>query len=171
MKILLYSMTVRKHYFKYTNMTLQSAVQKGKELENYVAKQIESKGLGSARRSIGSGSGNREKADIDTDMQILGRNVGFECKNYKNAAVRDWWAQAQKLEVLRREPIVAYKLSGEPYPETKVIIYLETFLELVKKGQEPKNVLFSENREAKWIVQSVITACKKLLKYLEGWYE
>ena len=66
-------------------MKPKTAIQKGKELENYVAERIESKGLGRARRSIGSGSGNREKSDIDTNLMILGRNVGIECKNCKVA--------------------------------------------------------------------------------------
>ena len=147
-------------------MKPKSSIQKGKDLEIYVAQQIENKGLGKARRSIGSGSGNREKADIDTDMQILGRNVGFECKNYKTAHVKDWWMQAQKLEALRREPIVAYKLAGEGYPDTKVIIYLDTFLDLCKKAQEPKTVLWAENRDSRWKIQRLIKDLKEVEKLL-----
>ena len=109
-----------------------TAIKKGKELENYVADQIKEKGLGNASRSIGSGSGTREKADIVTSLAIYGRNLGFECKNHSVAKVRDWFKQAQDLEKLGREPIVAYKLKGESYYETKCIIYLDTFLELVK---------------------------------------
>lgn len=145
----------------------KTRIQKGRQLEDYVAQQIEAKGLGSARRSIGSGSGTREKADIDTDLMILGRNIGFECKNYKNAKVQEWFKQAQKLEKLGREPVVAYKLGGESYGETKVIVYLDTFLDLIRKAKEPKNLQYEYQREDKWIIQNAINALKKLLKLLE----
>lgn len=120
-------------------MKPKSAIQKGKDLENYVADQIESKGLARASRSHGSGNGTREKSDIETGLQILGKNIGFECKNYANANVQEWWRQAQKLEALGREPVVVYKLKNEQYKKVKVILYLDTLLELIKASYEKKN--------------------------------
>ena len=144
--------------------TTKTARQKGKDLEDYCADQIESKGLGKASRSTGSGSGTREKADINTDMTILGRNVGIECKNQARASVKDWWLQAQKLGVLGREPIVAYKLKGEGYPETKVIIYLETFLDLCVRSKAPKQTASTESREERYKIERLIQAAKEILK-------
>ena len=148
-------------------MKPKTAIEKGKQLENYVANEIEKKGLGKARRSIGSGSGNKEKSDIDTDLMVLNKNIGIECKNYKVAHVKDWFKQAQQLEVLGREPVVAYKLGGESYGETKVILYLDTFLDLLKRSTEPKTIQADKSREGKYIVQTAIVALKKLLKYLD----
>jgi len=148
-------------------MQTKTAIQKGKALEIHTAQQIEYYGLAKARRSIGSGSGTREKADIDTDLMILDKNAGFECKNYKKAHVQDWWKQAQKLEKLGREPIVVYKLFGEPMGEAKAIIYLDTFLQLLKgqnKGDTGTSIV---NKEDKWIIQSGIEALKKIIKVLE----
>ena len=114
-------------------MTSKAAIQKGKDLENYVADQIAAKGIDErAKRSFGSGNGNREKSDIWTNMQVLGRQAGIECKHATNYDVPDWWRQTKKLESLGYEPILAIKQTHETYDGTKVVIYLDTFLELVK---------------------------------------
>ena len=149
----------------------KSKIQKGKDLENHLADLIVKKGLDDkATRSIGSGSGTREKADISTSLQILGRNAGFECKNYKNAHIQDWWKQAQKLETLDREPVLVYKLGGEGYGETKAVIYLETLLDLVKSQNDaPKHTGIPQSD--RWIVKSAIEALKKVLKVLEKYGE
>ena len=84
-------------------MKPQSAIAKGKILENYISDQIREKGLDQfAARSAGSGNGNREKADIKTSMQVLGRNAGFEAKNHKSIHLPEWWAQTKELEKVGR---------------------------------------------------------------------
>lgn len=116
-------------------MKPRSAKAKGKFLEDYVADQIVAKDIDPrARRESSSGSGNREKGDIWTSMMILGQNAGIECKNQANLSIPDWWRQTKKLESLGREPVLAFKIFGEPLGETKVVVYLDTFLELVKKA-------------------------------------
>ncbi len=148
-------------------MKPKTAIQKGKALEDYVASQIRAKGIDlKARRSIGSGSGTREKADIDTTMMILGVNVGIECKNYAVAKVREWWVQAEKLVYLRRIPIVAYKLKGESYEDTKVIITLDTFLDMAKRASEPK-LMEDDNFQQKRDLEYLKQAIKKVEKYLK----
>lgn len=118
-------------------MKASSAIQKGKLLEDYIADQIVAKGIDpKARRQQGSGNGNREKADIVTSMMVLGQNAGIEAKNQKTICIPDWWRQTKKLEQLGREPILAFKLPGEGLEETKVVIYLDTLLELVAKQGE-----------------------------------
>ena len=153
-------------------MSPKSRIQKGKELENYVCEQLKEKGLDEkAVRSHGSGNGTKEKSDIWTNLTLLGRNAGIECKNHKTASIKNWWSQTQKLEVLGREPILVYKLGGEGLQDSKVVIYLDTFLELLKaiKGQlkcseapEQENI----PRELRWRIQEAITANKRLLHEL-----
>lgn len=105
-------------------------------LEDHVADQIVALGLDpKARRSGGSGNGNREKADIGTSLTILGEAAGIECKNHKTISIPEWWRQTRKLETMGREPILAFKLPGDPYESTLVTIYLDTFLRLVKASQ------------------------------------
>ena len=118
---------------------MKSQVQKGKELENYVADQIREKGIApKAYRAHGSGNGNREKGDIWTSMMVLGQNAGIECKNQATLHIPDWWRQTKKLESLRREPMLVFKVYGEPLGETKVVMYLDTVLELIKKSNEKR---------------------------------
>lgn len=153
-------------------MSPKSRIQKGKELENYVCERIKEKGLDEkAVRSHGSGNGTREKADIWTSLMILGRNAGIECKNQKKASIKDWWEQTQKLEVLGREPVLVYKLGGESLEESKVVIYLDTFLELLKAlGSPPERSEAPEQqnipKELRWRIQEAITANKRLLHEL-----
>jgi len=114
-------------------MTPKAAIQKGKDLENYVAEQIAAKGIDTrAKRSFGSGNGNTEKSDIWTNMQVLGLQAGIECKHATKYSVHDWWRQTKKLESLGYEPILVIKQTHEQYGDTKAIIYLDTLLELIK---------------------------------------
>lgn len=116
--------------------TAKTKKAKGQQLENHCADLLIEYGLDSrARRDGASGAGTREKGDICTSVQINGRNLGIEAKNHARASVKDWWEQAKKLELLGREPVVAYKLKGESLDDTKVIIYYSTFLELLQ-GQQ-----------------------------------
>lgn len=112
---------------------MKTSVQKGKLLEDYVADQIRLKGIDlKAYRAHGSGNGNREKGDIWTSMMVLGQNAGIEVKNQKTFAIPDWWRQTRKLEILSREPVLVFKEHMAPMGDTVALIYLDTFLELVK---------------------------------------
>lgn len=112
---------------------MKTSVQKGKILEKYVADQIRAKGIDNkAYPSHGSGNSTSEKGDIWTSMMILGQNAGIECKNHANLAIPEWWRQTKKLESLGREPVLAFKIYGEPLDATKVVIYLDTLLDLIK---------------------------------------
>lgn len=118
---------------------MKTRVQKGKILEKYVADQIRLKGLDpKAYPAHGSGSSPTEKGDIWTSVMILGQNIGIECKNHATLHIPEWWKQTKKLESLSREPVLVFKIYGEPLPETKAIIYLDTLLELLKENQELK---------------------------------
>lgn len=129
--------------------TIKSRKEKGKKLENWIADRIMEKGLGIASKSPGSGSGTREKADIVNSIIIYEREtgekrgLGIEAKNHKTPYIRKWWEQAKKLDIgeSNRIPVLVYKLKGEKYFETKSVIYLETFLDLVKDNCELNNNL------------------------------
>lgn len=153
-------------------MKASSARQKGKQLEDHIADQIVLLGIDpKARRDGGSGSGNREKGDIITSMMVLGQNAGIEAKNQKTLCIPEWWRQTKKLEKLGREPILAFKQFGEPMEETKVIVYLDTFLRLIKlaegKTEAPAQIpITSEDREFKWRVENAKRVLAELAKYL-----
>lgn len=118
---------------------MTSTKQKGRILENYVADQIQLKGIDPrARAEFSSGAGNREKGDIWTSMMILDQNVGIECKNQSNLSIQEWWRQTKKMESLAREPLLVFHIEHEPFGETKCVMYLDTLLELVKENLDLK---------------------------------
>lgn len=153
-------------------MKASSAKQKGKLLEDYVADQIVAKGLDNkARRDGASGAGNREKGDICTSLMVLGQNVGIECKNHATLHIPEWWKQTKKLESLSREPVLAFKIFGEPLEETKVVIYLDTFLEMAKAAQEERVEVTGvpqESWEKKRAAQNLQSALKQFIKTIEA---
>lgn len=119
----------------------RSARAKGIEWENYIADQIREKGLDpKAIRDGASGAGTREKADINTSVQIFGRNLGIEAKNHEKLNLPDWWRQVEKLETLGREPILIFKLPNRSPRIPLVTIYLDTFLDMLVALQGEDNV-------------------------------
>lgn len=155
-------------------MRPQSAIAKGKELENYIVSQLIEKGLDPrARRSYGSGNGTGEKADIWTSLTILGRNVGIEAKNHSVPHIKDWWEQTKKLEKLGREPVLVYKLFGESLEEAKAVIYFSTLMDMAKTnqnaptGQIEANKPKTENRQLMWLIRSGVEILKKIIKEFE----
>lgn len=151
-------------------MTPKTAIQKGKDLENYVAGQIAVKRIDvKAVRSHGSGNSNREKSDIFTNMQVLGRQAGIECKHYTKYSIHEWWKQTKKLESLGYEPILIVKQTHEDYDGTKVVIYLDTFLDLVKASSGEKQIVevpAEDSREKKYAVEKLKYACNEVLRQL-----
>lgn len=147
----------------------RSTKQKGRLLENWVADRIVAKGIDPKARADGaSGAGNREKADICTSMMVLGQNAGIECKNQSHLNIQEWFRQTKKLEKLQMEPILCFHIEGEPWEETKVVIYLDTFLDIVKLSNSEKvyeEVTPEDTREKKWAIQNAISALKKLEKF------
>ncbi len=145
-------------------MKAASSIAKGKFLENYVVDRIIALGLDpKARRSAGSGNGNRDKADIVTSMQILGQNIGIEAKNHATLHIPEWLKQVGKLESLGMEPVLAFKQQGESLEDTRVIIYLETFLNLIvaSKGGATKDAW-----QTKRVRENLENAVNEALKYL-----
>lgn len=147
-------------------MKTRSSIAKGKLLEHHICERLADTGLDvRAKRSPGSGNGNREKADIDTCIEINGRNLGIEAKNHKTIAIPAWWKQAQKLEVLGREPVLAFKLPRDPLESTLVVIYFETLLELLA-GEKTSLEPITEKPEIKWRAKRAKDAINELMKYL-----
>lgn len=149
-----------------------SAIAKGKLLECHIADTIVEMGLDpKACRSAGSGNGNREKADINTNLTILGRNAGFEAKNHKTLAIPEWWKQAEQLEKIGREPVLVFKLRGEPLEGSLATIRLNTLLELIKRsnayvGAKEPTGESEKQRALRWALNDLMAAVKKVVKLL-----
>jgi len=146
-------------------ITPQSAIQKGKLLENYIGQQIRAKGLDRlAMRMPGSGSG-KWKGDINTKMKILNRQAVIECKNQANVHFQEWWKQCDKQTLGYGEPVLVIKLQNEPLEASKAVIYLDTLLELVKRASEPK--MKEPDNEFRWELNNLKKAVNRIQQRLK----
>ena len=115
-------------------ITPRGKIAKGKALENHVCEQLKLKGIDErAKRSYGSGNSNGEKSDIDTIAKVLGSAIGFECKHMDKINLAKAWRQTSKLIGLGYEPVLVYKQTADNYGDTKVILFLDTFLDMIKE--------------------------------------
>lgn len=118
-------------------LTAKGRIAKGKALEDWVCLKLKEKGLDDrARRSYGSGNSNGIKADIDTDVTILGNAMGIECKHMDKLNVPDAWRQTQKLEKLGYEPVLVIKQTADNYGDVKAVVYLDSLLQLVDESNK-----------------------------------
>ncbi len=146
-------------------MLPHNAIQKGRLLENYVAQEIRKKRSDTqAMRQIGSGSG-IWKGDINSKMKILNRQAVIECKNQKVVKFQEWWIQTEKQCLGYGEPVLVIKLHNAPLEASKVVIYLDTFLELAKRASEPKKK--EPDNELKWKLNNPEKAVKDLQRELK----
>ena len=147
-------------------MLPRSAIQKGRLLEQFVVQKLRDKGLDlHATRTPGSGNGTHDKADISTSAQVFGRNLGIEAKNQKTLASPEWWRQTEKLSLLGQEPVLVFKFPREHEENAKVVIYLDTFLDLVKAAREPKKA-DEGGRELRYQLRIIKEAAKRILRLL-----
>lgn len=150
--------------------TPKSAIEKGKLLENFIVDKLIKSGLDtSASRAIGSGSGNREKRDIQTKVMIGERTLGIEAKNHKVPHIKEWWDQTFKLDKLGYFPALMFKLEREQYEDTKVVININDFIDLLLRASG-KEIVKDDDihiaKEDKWIVKRALTQLKELDKIL-----
>lgn len=145
-------------------MKIQSAKQKGKRFENYVAEQIREFGIDPrAGREIGSGNG-RAKGDIRTSLDFL-----IEAKNQKKVSLFQWirQAQSQSSRGYANKDKWALVIRDPDLPEFEgavICIDFYQFLSLYKKSMEPK--LVNPDRQANWALQNLQQAIKKVQKEL-----
>lgn len=138
---------------------IQTARQRGKDLENFVADKLKNSGLDpQAIRQIGSGSGLR-KGDIHNSLGWT-----FECKNVG----RFNWEEAAKQ--VRREAMgyqkecIIYHPKNRPLDDSVAIININDFIELLKGERREMNDL---DKIPAYFVNRIRLELKQLLKYLE----
>ena len=145
-------------------MKPNTARQKGKDFENYIAREIEEMGLGMAGRTPGSGSGKR-KGDIMSNLPFL-----IEAKNQKTYHLPEWIEQAKKQAEQgnwdrdKWALIIRKPRSPTEYPEAYAIIDFHEFLKLLKKDKEP--MIKEPDREMKYRLKNLSIAVKQVEKYL-----
>lgn len=146
-------------------MNPRSAIQKGRELENFWKELLRITGLDTrAYRTPGSGSG-KEKGDVATDIEINGRGMTTECKNTKKFP-HDSLLQAKKEAGNYNIPLVLWHPPQKPLDESMIVINCHDFLEIIKKAKEP--VLVNPDKTTQYKLQRLIQSAREVLKELEN---
>lgn len=140
----------------------------GAELEQHVASELRRLGLDpKARRNPDSGSGNREKADIDTNLEILGEHAHIECKNWTRHGMAAWIEHTEYGAAMGHAlPILIYKLRRDGMHKARAIVPLDTLLGLLVEAQgvEVRKVVDVDSKQARYFADKLNAAAGKLAK-------
>jgi len=138
-----------------------TAIQKGKQLEEFITDELRSSGLDRrAYRQKGSGSG-LNKGDSWNSLGLC-----IECKNQHNFSPK-WYQQAEKESMGTQEPIVVWHAPQTPLEASMVFITWSYFKKLLLKSKEPPKIN-EPSRELKWRLQRLIDDAKSVIKELKG---
>lgn len=136
-----------------------AAVQKGKELENYIVQWLRDTGLDNrAIRTPGSGNG-KIKGDIWNDL-----GLSIECKNTAGFQ-KSWFQQNEKSAMGYSKEVLIWHMPRTSLHDSKVIIDLDFFGELLKKHKEPE--IKQPDRQLSWKLRNLIRLAKDIINELE----
>lgn len=142
-------------------MKIQSAIAKGKQLENWIVERLRSSGLDTrAMRNPGSGNG-KNKGDIWNDL-----NLSIEAKNTQNFSMNSFVEQAEKQSLGTQEPIVVWHPPHKPLEDSVVIIKWHYFEELLLKIKNSTPAYKNPDRQADYALRNLSQAIKKVQKEL-----
>lgn len=92
-------------------VTMSESSQKGKSLEDYIAKTLRKKLGARVERDKRSGAGSHQKTDIRDFYQDT--RFDIEAKNHKTVAIKDWMRQAKAGSSPHRVPTVVFMADDE----------------------------------------------------------
>ena len=137
-----------------------TAIQKGKQLEDFITDELRESGLDRrAHRQKGSGSG-LNKGD---SWNALG--LCIECKNQRNFSPK-WYQQAEKESMGTQEPVVIWHPPQKPLEASMVFVSWDYFKRLLLKSKEPPKIN-QPSKELKWRIQRLVENAKSVIKELE----
>ena len=90
---------------------MSTSSEKGKQLENYVAKLLRKKLGARVERDKRSGAGSHQKMDISNFYGDI--PLSIEVKNHKTIAIREWWKQAKSGSSIREIPTVVFQADDD----------------------------------------------------------
>lgn len=142
-------------------MKTQSAKAKGRELENFVVQKLRQRGLDSrATRNPGSGSG-KQKGDIWNSLGLC-----IECKNTKKAPGKEEFEQVRREAMGYQTEVIIWHPPKMPMEESKVILNINDFLDLIEKSREKPNTE-TPDKQFKWDLIQLRNSIKRVEKYIE----
>lgn len=143
-------------------MLPRSAIQKGKELEDFIAEELRSSGIDPrAQRQKGSGNG-LNKGDIWNAAGIC-----IEAKNTKKFYFDGAWHQAVRESMGTQEPVVVWHRPQTPLSDSIVFMKWEFFKEMLKhKSDTQGKGEILEKWQVKNHLQQAVVHLKQVIKNL-----
>ena len=137
----------------------KTRIQKGKDLENFVAQKLRDAGIdNNAKRQIGSGNG-KFKGDISTTIPWC-----IECKNSKTFNWKSTAEQVEREAMGHEKEVIIWHPPQKPLDNSIAIININDFIDLLKKNQEPK--IKEPDSSMKWALTKLKTSINAVLKEL-----
>jgi hypothetical protein len=140
----------------------KSAIQKGKELEEFIVQRLRLTGLDTrAYRQKGSGSG-LNKGDVWNDL-----NLCFEAKNTAKPNLGPALKQVNREALGTQIPVMVWHMPRTPLDDSKVIIDWSYFEALLGKSKMKESEIENPDRAVAYKLRRFIQYGKDLLKELE----
>lgn len=110
--------------------------EKGKELENFVAKTLQKKLGARISRDKRSGAGSHKKMDLDDYFQDT--SLDIECKNQAGIKIPEWWRQTTSGASPSRTPTLVFQLSNKKNqpPEVLATLRFTDLVDLIAETQQ-----------------------------------
>lgn len=138
-------------------MNPKSAIQKGKDLENYVAELLVKSGIDRhASRQIGSGNG-KKKGDIATAIPWT-----IECKNTKTFKWKEASEQVKRESMGYQKEVVIWHPPQKPLDQSICIININEFIELLEGVKKP--TIERNDRQYRYKLERTVACLKDLIK-------
>lgn len=142
-------------------MKIQSAIAKGKLLENWIVERLRITGLDTrAMRNSGSGNG-KNKGDVWNDL-----NICFEAKNTAKPNFNESLKQANREAMGTQTPVVVWHMPNTPLENSKVVLDWHYFESLLVKIKDGTPAYQNPDRSADYALRNLSQAIKKVQKEL-----
>lgn len=141
-------------------MNPRSAIQKGKELEDFVVSRLRATGLDNrAYRQKGSGNG-LHKGDVWNDL-----NLCFEAKNTAKPNLGPTLRQVRRESLGTQEPVVVWHMPHTPLEDSQVIISWQYFEALLVKSKQPASL--APDRDLRWKLERLKQAANAVISEIK----
>lgn len=141
-------------------MNPQSAIQKGKELENWIVGRLKASGLDlRAARNPGSGNG-KMKGDINNDLGWC-----IEAKNTRAFPGAGAFRQVREAAMGYQKELIVWHPPNTPLDASQVVMSWHDFEELLLKAREER--VEAPDRDMRFALFKLKTAIGEVSRYLK----
>lgn len=141
-------------------MNPRSAIQKGKELEDFIVSRLRATNLDArAYRQRGSGNG-LHKGDVWNDLGLC-----FEAKNTQKPNLGPTIKQVIREAMGTQEPVIVWHMPHTPLEDSQVIVSWSYFEQLLVRSRQPSSL--APDRELRWKLENLKRAAGAVISEIK----